>query len=67
MADGGDISFCPARADPYSHVQYADFSRVQFLEIKDSEDEMEMEEDGGMLFHLHECPLANTNKDDIRR
>lgn len=33
------VAFCPARVDPFSHVQVADFSKVQFLQVVDSDDE----------------------------
>jgi hypothetical protein len=33
------VSFCPVRVDPFSHVQVADFSKVQFTQVVDSDDE----------------------------
>lgn len=33
------IAFSPQRFDPTAYVQYADYTNIQFLQIKDSEDE----------------------------
>ena len=41
MNSSDGIIYCPARVDPYSHVQVADFTKVQFLEINNSDDEAE--------------------------
>jgi hypothetical protein len=39
MNDSNGVAYCPIRHNPFQHVQYADFSQVQYLQIVDSEDE----------------------------
>ncbi|KAK9415381.1 hypothetical protein SUNI508_10571 [Seiridium unicorne] len=39
MNDSEGVAFCPVRYDPFSHVQVADFSKVRYMEIVDSDDE----------------------------
>ncbi|KAL7622777.1 hypothetical protein AAE478_006456 [Parahypoxylon ruwenzoriense] len=39
MTDQG-IAYCSARVDPYAHVQVADFSNIQYLELHHSEEEI---------------------------
>ncbi|KAI1140245.1 hypothetical protein F5Y05DRAFT_310514 [Hypoxylon sp. FL0543] len=41
MTEQEGIAYCAARVDPITHVQVADFSQVQYLNIEDSEPEVE--------------------------
>lgn len=41
MAEKEGVVYSPARVDPYSSLEYADFSNVQYLEIQNSDQEQD--------------------------
>lgn len=47
MEDQEGITYSPSRLDPLANVQFADFSRVQYLKLGEQEEEEQETDDKG--------------------